>query len=282
MLAVISGTDSTVAVTSRMAYSRRSAGASGRRADDGAAGWRSVAQQRASRRVDGVAGQRLQLVQRAAGVAQAAAADHRHHGAAGGQHRRQHQADLVAHAAGAVLVEHRAGGVGPGSTSAESRHGRGQRHGFGGIHATQQDGHRHRAGLGVAPAGGPSGGQAVHEGRDLGVAQRAAVTLAADDLGWGSIAGPRAWLQFRRVMRSSGPGATASGWPSRRLQRVDVHHAGAASVPCFSSVKLSPPRPGSVDGDAHGARRDPAAGRQPQAAGHHALADGAARRPSCS
>ena len=39
-----------------------------------------------------IAGDRLELVERAAGMAEAAARDHRHIGAAGGQRRRQHQA----------------------------------------------------------------------------------------------------------------------------------------------------------------------------------------------
>ena len=71
---------------------------------------------------DVVAGDRLELVERAAGVAEAAAGDHRHRAAAGRDDRREQQADLVADAAGRVLVE-----AGPGrpasqsSTSPESR-----------------------------------------------------------------------------------------------------------------------------------------------------------------
>ena len=59
-----------------------------------------------------VAGDRIELVERAAGVAEAAAGDHRHVGAAGREHRREHQRDVVADAAGRVLVEDRAGQVG--------------------------------------------------------------------------------------------------------------------------------------------------------------------------
>ena len=54
-----------------------------------------------------VAGDRVELVERPAGVAEPAAGDHRHHAAAGRDDRREQQRDLVADAAGRVLVEHR-------------------------------------------------------------------------------------------------------------------------------------------------------------------------------
>ena len=130
--ATISGIDSTVPVASRIAYSRRSAGARSRGlADDRAA--RARARPRRKRVAVGrrvVARDRVELVERAAGVAEAAAGDHRHRAAAGRDDRREQQADLVADAAGRVLVEHRAG-RGPASdqssTSPESRHRAGQR-----------------------------------------------------------------------------------------------------------------------------------------------------------
>jgi hypothetical protein len=152
----------------------------GRRADDGAAAVAQRVAQPGITGVDGVARQRLQLVQRAAGVAQATPADHRHPGAAGGQHRCQHQADTVAHAAGAVLVQHRAGGVGPGQHPAAVAHGGRQGHGFVHRHAAQHDGHGHRAGLGVAEA---AVDQALDEALDLWPVQCLAVALAADQLG---------------------------------------------------------------------------------------------------
>ena len=49
------------------------------------------------------------IVPRKAGVAQAAARDHRHEAAAGRDHRSQHQRDHVADAAGRMLVDHGAG-----------------------------------------------------------------------------------------------------------------------------------------------------------------------------
>ena len=90
------------------AYSRRSAGAR-------SAVWPTIAQpaSRTTRRstssagVRRVAGDRVELVQRAAGVAEPAAGDHRHRAAAGGEDRGEDQRHLVAHAAGRVLVDHR-------------------------------------------------------------------------------------------------------------------------------------------------------------------------------
>ena len=57
------------------------------------------------REVDAEAGDRLELVERAAGVAEAAARHHRHRDAARGDRRRERDRDLVADAAGRVLVD---------------------------------------------------------------------------------------------------------------------------------------------------------------------------------
>ena len=105
--ATISGIDSTVPVASRTAYRRRSAGAR-------SAVWPTIAQpaSRTTRWITSVAGTRrvagdaVELVQRPAGVAEAAAGDHRHRRAARGEDRGEHQRHLVADAAGRVLVEH--------------------------------------------------------------------------------------------------------------------------------------------------------------------------------
>ena len=104
----ISGIDGTVAVASRSAYMRRSAGTR-------ASVWPAtrhphvahLRDQLGGRQVDAEAGDRLQLVERAAGVAQAAAGELRHRHPARGHQRRHHQRRLVAHAAGRVLVGHR-------------------------------------------------------------------------------------------------------------------------------------------------------------------------------
>ena len=55
------------------------------------------------------AGDRLELVQRAARVPEAAPGDHRHEAAAGRDQRCEHEADLVADAAGRVFVDDRPG-----------------------------------------------------------------------------------------------------------------------------------------------------------------------------
>jgi hypothetical protein len=114
-------------------------------------------------------------------VAQAAAADHGHHRAAGGQQRGEHQAHRVADAAGGVLVEHRAGQVQalPRQHLAGMRHRPRERHGLVAVHAAQHDGHGQGRGLALAPA---AVDEAAHEALDLCRAQRAPVALGADGL----------------------------------------------------------------------------------------------------
>ena len=79
--------------------------------------------------VDPEAGDRLELVEGAAGVAQAAAGDHRHVDAAGRGQRREHEAGLVADAARRVLVDLGAGELGEVEHLAGAHHrlGEGQR-----------------------------------------------------------------------------------------------------------------------------------------------------------
>ena len=85
-----------------LAVRGREVGAGG--VDDRAGGGRgSAAPRRAQRRSP--AGDRLHLVERAAGVAQASAGGLGHRGAARGDERAQDQRDLVADAAGGVLVD---------------------------------------------------------------------------------------------------------------------------------------------------------------------------------
>ena len=123
-----------------------------RLADDRAADAGHRRAQPAGVRSDVIAGDRLELVQRAARVAQAPPGDHRHRGPAGGHDRRQQQAHLVADAAGRVLVQHRAVDAGPVPLQdvARARHRAGQRHALVRRHAPQEDRHRQRAHLGVA------------------------------------------------------------------------------------------------------------------------------------
>ena len=95
-------------------------------ADDRAAGLGDRAPEQREIGLGDIAGDGIELVERAAGMAEAAARDHRHKGAAGGEHGGEHQADIVADAAGRMLVEDRAGqrGAAPverGRPSASSR-----------------------------------------------------------------------------------------------------------------------------------------------------------------
>ncbi len=80
---------------------RQLAGGEDRRADVG----KAVARICAFDRFGGEARNRLELVQRAAGVPEAAAGRLRHRRAAGGDHGHQRQGDLVADPAGGVLVD---------------------------------------------------------------------------------------------------------------------------------------------------------------------------------
>ena len=126
-----------------------------------------------------VAGNGVQLVEGATGMAQAAARDHRHRGAAGGQDRGQGQADLVADAAGRMLVQHRPLFPRPVQHPARGHHGAGQGHALLALQAPEKDRHGEgrRLALGDRAVGDPG-----DEGRDLLGRQAAAVALAADHL----------------------------------------------------------------------------------------------------
>jgi hypothetical protein len=128
----------------------------------------------------GVAGDRIEFVERAAGVAQAAARDHRHEAAAGRDHRAEHQRDDVADAAGRVLVDHGAGQVQrfPFQDLAGIAHGQGEGDAFVHIHVVEIDRHRQRGDLAF---GDVTVGDAAHEELDLVGSQGAAVALLADD-----------------------------------------------------------------------------------------------------
>ena len=123
---------------------------------------------------------RLQFVERAAGMPKAATTDHRHGYAAGGDERSQRQGNLVAHAAGRVLVN-----LDP-AHGRKVGHGAGAHHRVGimrrliGVHAAQEHRHQHRGKLVVCPR---SVGRPPHEDRDLVAGQRVSVPLACDDRG---------------------------------------------------------------------------------------------------
>jgi hypothetical protein len=125
-----------------------------------------------------VAGDRVELVERAAGMAEPAARDHRHIGAAGGERRGEHQADVVADPAGRMLVDHRAGQV-PAQHRAGIAHRLGQRHALVGLHAAEE--HRHGEGRDLALRD-RLGGQPLDHEADLLGAQPPPVALLRDDL----------------------------------------------------------------------------------------------------
>ena len=114
-------------------------------------------------------------------MAEAAPRNHRHVGSAGGEHRRQHQADVVADSAGGMLVDDRAGQIGPAPVErfARTRHGAREMHALVDVHAAKENRHGERRDLPVADR---ARCQAGDELPDLLARQRAAVALGADDL----------------------------------------------------------------------------------------------------
>ena len=143
--AEISGMLSTVAVTSRSAYSFLSAGASdGGLADDAVPTSRSACLNSSIVRSIAEAGNRFELVERAAGVAETAARHLRHDDAARRGDRREDDRDLVADAAGAVLADLDAGNVREVDALAGSHHRVGEPAGLLVGHAAQDDRHQQR------------------------------------------------------------------------------------------------------------------------------------------
>ena len=153
-----------------------------------------------------VAGDGVELVEGAAGVAEAAAGDHRHVAAAGGDSQRQQQRDGVADAAGRVLVEDGAGQRGPVEHGAGIAHG--ERHGDALVEAELAEVDRHGEGGDLALAD-RAVGDAADEGGYLALLDRGAVALAADGLLREEVC-HRRFLSSRR--RASAP-------PCRRARR---------------------------------------------------------------
>ena len=145
-------------VTSRMRVEAAVGGGDvGGLADDGAADVRDHAAEGLGVGLRGVAGDGVELVERAAGVAEAAAGDHRDEGAAGGERRGEDEAHVVADAAGRVLVDDRAGEV-PFQDRAAVAHGEGQGDALVGVHAAEEDGHGEGGDLAL---GDGAGGEAL-------------------------------------------------------------------------------------------------------------------------
>jgi hypothetical protein len=124
------------------------------------------------------AGDALELVQRAAGVAQAAARYHGHLHAHGGHQRGQDDAYLVAHAAGGVLVQPGTGEAREVQRLAAFEHRAGEGHGLGMGHALEVGGHEEGRGLVV---GHLARDHAVYEKRYLVFRQLFAVAFSVDD-----------------------------------------------------------------------------------------------------
>ena len=158
-------------------------GEASRLPDDRAAGARDHLAQALVVGRHAVAGNRLELVERPAGMAEAPAGDHRHEGPARGQDRREQQAHLVAHAARRVLVQDRPGKPrgGPLEHVSRARHRAGQRDPLAGVHAAPHDRHRQRPDLGVGDA---AVGDAANQIGDLIRGQLEAVALSPDQLSY--------------------------------------------------------------------------------------------------
>ena len=124
------------------------------RADDRHAGVADHAAQPRGVRLHRVARYRLELVERTAGMPEAAAGDHRYEASAGSEHRPERQRHQVAHAAGRVLVEHRTGQIvrAPVEHRAAVTHRKGELGALRRRHAAKEHGHRERGGLGIGQA----------------------------------------------------------------------------------------------------------------------------------
>ena len=178
MLAAMSGIDSTVAVASRSAYIFLSAGAI-------SGVWPIIAQPSFSicalrfgeREVGSEPGNRLELVERAAGVAERPTGHHRHGDAERRDERREHERDLVADAAGGVLVDARPRDVRQIEPIAAQQHRFGERRGFSAIEPAEKARHEQRGHLVV---GHMALGVRESERAPLARVDAAAVALSLD------------------------------------------------------------------------------------------------------
>ena len=150
-------------------------------ADDREADLAHLGDQLLGRQVDPEAGDRLELVERAAGVPEAAAAHLPERDAAGGDDRADRERGLVAHPARRVLVDHLAPERGAEvDRLAASDHRVGQREGLAGREPAEVDGHAEGGHLVV---GNVAARVAEDEVGDLPGRQLLAVPLALDQLG---------------------------------------------------------------------------------------------------
>ena len=180
-------------------------------ADDGAARLARHLAEQVEIGLRDIARNGIELVERAAGVAEAAARDHRHVAAAGRQHGRQHQRDIVADAAGRMLVDHRARQI-PRQHRAGIAHGERQAHGLLPAHAAEEDRHgegRHLALRRRCPSVRPAM-KSLH----LVARQGRAIALPADDLLRQHVRRPLQEAGEQRVMLSAAlaPSRLVSSW----------------------------------------------------------------------
>jgi hypothetical protein len=123
------------------------------------------------------AGNRFELVERAAGGAEAAPRDHRHLQVATGQQRCERERHFIADAAGRVLVDLGYFAGRPLERDARMKHPLGERSNLGHRHAAQEDGHRPSCHLVVVDV---AAHVAVDQRGDLEVSELVAVAFFRD------------------------------------------------------------------------------------------------------
>ena len=116
------------------------------------------------REVDAKTRDGFKLVERAAAVAETAAAHHGHGCAAGGDERGEDERDLVAHTSSGVFVDLHARNAGEVGHNTGAHHRLGEAGGFLRRHAAQEDGHEQRGRLVIGPFAPAS---PLHKRRDL-------------------------------------------------------------------------------------------------------------------
>ena len=125
-------------------------------------------------------GDRFDLIQGAAGVAEAAAA-HLDDGHATGGHQRQHdQRGRIAQTPGGMFIDGVGEQVGPIQLLARGSHRESEGGGFGAGHAAQEDGHEEGGGLVIGQLVARVG---LDEMGDFAFAEGVAIALAGDDIG---------------------------------------------------------------------------------------------------
>jgi hypothetical protein len=129
------------------------------------------------RQIHAEPGNRLELVERPAGMTQAAARHHRHRHTARRRERRQNQRRLVADAARAVLVDLDARDVGEIHADTRVDHRVGEPGSLLAAHAAKENRHQQRGRLILRKC---PGGDAINEELDLLAGQRAAIPFLHD------------------------------------------------------------------------------------------------------